>query len=167
MPKEKIPVWLHPGCLDSWVLQLDFGDTIFATSTLFNDSNILINSDSPELYYWSPIFQKLGWDNFFFPVDLSCRNSGAVLHLVSIFSCFFKKNFTIMTFVSEDKKLLSLSRVFSSYTWVERETKEFYGITFLGLRDSRRLLSDYTTVEPLTDQYETRGYNTVVQDIFI
>ena len=72
-----------------------------------------------------------------------------------------------MTFASEDKKLLSLSRVFSSYTWVERETKEFYGITFLGLRDSRRLLSDYTTVEPLTDQYETSGYNTVIQDIFI
>ena len=72
-----------------------------------------------------------------------------------------------MTFVSEDKKLLSLSRVFSSYTWVEREIKEFYGITFLGLRDSRRLLTDYTTLEPLNDQYETRGYNSVAQDIFI
>ena len=167
LPKEKIPVWLHPSCLDSWVLQLDFGNTIFATSTLFNDSSILIDSDSAELYYWSTIFQKLSWDNFFFPVDLSCRNSGTALHLVSVFSCFFKKNFTIMTFVSEDKKLLSLSRVFSSYTWVEREIKEFYGITFLGLRDSRRLLTDYTTLEPLNDQYETRGYNSVAQDIFI
>jgi Ni,Fe-hydrogenase III component G len=37
----------------------------------------------------------------------------------------------------------SVSTVFSSTVWLERELQEFSGISFLGLSDTRRLLLDY------------------------
>jgi NADH:ubiquinone oxidoreductase subunit C len=37
----------------------------------------------------------------------------------------------------------SVSTVFPSTVWLERELQEFSGISFLGLSDTRRLLLDY------------------------
>lgn len=165
-PKESIPVWLHSGSLDAWIMYSEFQTTNFVTSTIFNDSSSILEVRNRNLYYWSVIFQKLGWHNVFFPMDLSCWNSKEFLSLSSVFSCFFKKNFNIFFFNFSEKRLFSLSLIHSSYIWVEREAKEFFGITFLGLKDSRRLLTDYTVLEQSTDQYETRGYNTAIQDIF-
>jgi NADH:ubiquinone oxidoreductase subunit C len=62
--------------------------------------------------------------------------------------------------------LQSLSKSFSSFVWVEREIKEFYNVSFLGLKDSRRLLTDYTVITPEYNSYETRGYNNIIQDLY-
>lgn len=40
-------------------------------------------------------------------------------------------------------ELLSLSTIFNSTTWLERELSEFSKLLFKGLSDTRRLLSDY------------------------
>lgn len=69
-----------------------------------------------------------------------------------------------MTIVDE-LDLPSLSLVFSSFNWVEREVSEFFNITFGGLSDSRRLLTDYTKLNNYDLQYKTLSYNEKTQTI--
>ncbi len=47
------------------------------------------------------------------------------------------------TIYNNNLKLGSISGLFKSCTWLEREISEFTGIVFLGLTDTRRLLLDY------------------------
>jgi Ni,Fe-hydrogenase III component G len=61
----------------------------------------------------------------------------------------------------------SLSNIYSSFTWVERELSEANNINFLNLKDSRRLLSDYNLFKTDTNSYNTNSYNILTQDIYI
>ena len=45
--------------------------------------------------------------------------------------------------VNLSPQINSISTVFPSTVWLERELQEFSGISFLGLSDTRRLLLDY------------------------
>ena len=59
------------------------------------------------------------------------------------------------------KEILSLSDVFHSASWLERELSDFTGIYFINLIDSRSLLLDYLTVkQPQT----THNTNTCIYD---
>jgi NADH:ubiquinone oxidoreductase subunit C len=46
--------------------------------------------------------------------------------------------------INNNKKIFSLSRIFSNATWLERENSEMFNIFFSNLLDSRKLLLDYT-----------------------
>lgn len=159
-------VWLHPQPIESWFLLVSTQFCDIATSTLNFDTTTLMTTNSKTPYYWGAVFHRLTWSGNFFPLDLSCWHANNKLFVYLVFSCFFKRNFFVYFYALQTNKLQSLSRIFSSFTWVERETKEFYNIFFTGLKDSRRLLTDYTTLLPDYKHYETRGYNSVVQDLY-
>jgi len=59
----------------------------------------------------------------------------------------------------------SLSLIFFGFSWVEREVKEFFNIFFWGLKDTRRLLTDYVSSSTNNSEYKTTPYNHLIQDI--
>lgn len=63
--------------------------------------------------------------------------------------------------------LISISSLFKSSTWLERELSEFTGIFFLGLLDTRRLLLDYFESKQLWQTHigNDRSYNSNLYDI--
>lgn len=159
-------VWLHPQPIEAWYLGMTLHNCGIKTSSAAFDTTSIVATNLKEFYYWSAIFQKVVWGGTFFPMDLSCWYKNDKLYMCLVFSCFFKRNFLMYLFSLDSKTIDSLSKIFSSFVWVEREAKEFYNIFFVGLKDSRRLLTDYTADRLNTNSYETRGYNLTVQDIY-
>jgi Ni,Fe-hydrogenase III component G len=58
--------------------------------------------------------------------------------------------------------------LFLGSQWIERELREFYNILYIGLTDTRRLLTDYTslTTDDSYTNYKTTSYNLLTQDIY-
>lgn len=63
----------------------------------------------------------------------------------------------------------SVSSLFSSTTWLERELSDFSGLNFLGLSDTRRLLLDYFDVRCSWQTHigNDKNYNNNLYDIFL
>lgn len=62
----------------------------------------------------------------------------------------------------------SLSSLFFSVAWLEREVRELEGFYFRGLQDTRRLLQDYLVIPEKSlsyTQYVTLSYNHIVQNV--
>lgn len=49
---------------------------------------------------------------------------------------------------------------------MERELKEFFHIYYIGLLDTRRLLTDYTENKYLLENYKTTSYNIIMQELY-
>lgn len=71
--------------------------------------------------------------------------------------------FNIFYNINKYSNLVSISNLYSSATWVERELIEFNNIKFIGLKDSRRLLTDYTCIY---NNYKDNNYNIIYQDLY-
>lgn len=63
--------------------------------------------------------------------------------------------------------LLSVSPVYSSCIWLERELSDFTNINFVGLTDTRRLLLDYFEEKASWDTHisNDKNYNNTIYDI--
>lgn len=61
----------------------------------------------------------------------------------------------------------SLSRLFPSTIWLERELSDFSGLSFLGLTDTRRLLLDYFEEKKVWSTHisNDKNYSNVLYDI--
>lgn len=60
----------------------------------------------------------------------------------------------------------TFNTLFQNITWVEREICEMFGITFLGKKDNRRLLLDFSFIgNPLLKSYPVTGFVEVYYDI--
>lgn len=65
----------------------------------------------------------------------------------------------IKVLAAEDKLVPSVTSVFSTATWFEREIWDLYGIPFSGNSDLRRLLTDYGfSGHPLRKDFPLTGY---------
>lgn len=65
----------------------------------------------------------------------------------------------LFTFSFDFKKLNTISNLFKSSLWLERELSEMFNINFLNKKDSRNLLLDYSYIgNPLLKSFPTIGY---------
>lgn len=83
--------------------------------------------------------------------------------IYNLLSIFFSNRLFIKTFLFEVGSLFSVSDLFFSALWLEREVFDFFGILFLNHPDLRRILNDYGFSGfplrkdfPLTGFYEVR-----------
>ena len=105
-----------------------------------------------------------------FNVDLSVNRDKNILIVHSANSCFLSSErlHVVTSVFGLTNQVGSISNIFQSTTWVERELKEFSGLIFNNLRDSRRLLTDYTHHYNLfTQTYKTTSYDQITQDLYI
>ena len=75
----------------------------------------------------------------------------------------FNQRIILSYFISENEKISSLTKIFPSANWMEREVFDMYGIKFNDHPDMRRILTDYGFEGhplrkdfPLTGHTETR-----------
>lgn len=163
--EAEVVIWQHPAPLESIFFLTNFFNVSFLSSTLLNDSSVKVLGDQSN-YYWNVFFLKTQLHNYYYLVDLSCFFINKSISVCKNASCFFKGNFIEFYYPIVNKPLLSLSKLYSSFIWVEREAKEFYNIYFNGLKDSRRLLTDYTVLINEQVNYKTTGYNHLTQDLY-
>lgn len=120
-------------------------------------------------YYIFIILLKLQYNNIFFPVDMVYYSKLKTNNLTVNISSYTTNNYYkfLFNFSNKPLNLQSISNIYSSFTWVERELSESNNINFLNLKDSRRLLSDYNLFKTDTNSYNTNSYNILTQDIYI
>ena len=78
-----------------------------------------------------------------------------------------ENNFRIVINISIDEKttIPSITKIFPSANWMEREVFDMYGITFLDHPDLRRILTDYGFTDyPLRKDFPLTGHTEVRYD---
>ena len=91
-------------------------------------------------------------------VDYPKRNKRfeIVYHLLSLNN---KNRLRVKTFVNENTSVPSLTEIYKSAGWYERETWDMYGILFEGNYDLRRILTDYGFEgHPLRKDFPLTGF---------
>lgn len=141
----------------------------FFTSNI-EAKNTLTFTFNYDLFYSFILLLKLQFNNVFFPVDMTYfsktkNNNNVILGLSSYFTGNYYK--LLFNLNQQQTNLTSISTIYSSFVWVERELSESNNIIFLNLKDSRRLLSDYNLFNTDHNNYNTLSYNTVMQDIYL
>jgi len=74
----------------------------------------------------------------------------------------FNQRIILNYFISENEKISSLTKIFPSSNWMEREVFDMYGIKFNDHPDMRRILTDYGFEgHPLRKDFPLTGHNEV------
>jgi NADH-quinone oxidoreductase subunit C len=74
----------------------------------------------------------------------------------------FNQRIILNYFISENEKISSLTKIFPSANWMEREVFDMYGIKFNDHPDMRRILTDYGFEgHPLRKDFPLTGHNEV------
>lgn len=121
-------------------------------------------------FYKFTLLLKLKYNDVYFPVDMCFYKNLENRNIITGFSSYFTNNYYRLIF-SFDKNydtinFLSISTIYPSFTWVERELSELNEINFLNLKDGRRLLTDYTTLSIDNDDYKTTSYSLAVENLY-
>ena len=74
----------------------------------------------------------------------------------------FNQRIILSYFIIENEKISSLTKIFPSANWMEREVFDMYGIKFNDHPDMRRILTDYGFEgHPLRKDFPLTGHNEV------
>ena len=74
----------------------------------------------------------------------------------------FNQRILLSYFISENEQISSLTKIFPSANWMEREVFDMYGIKFNDHPDMRRILTDYGFEgHPLRKDFPLTGHNEV------
>lgn len=128
----------------------------FFYSTVTNWLDININLSSKYYFYlcltWGLNFKELNiaLDS---SVDVNTKKKS-----ISIFTCLYSGTYKFV-FITFETIIQSISLIFPSFSWVERELKELNSIIYTNLVDTRRLLTDYFQFKPNFYSYKTNNYS--------
>lgn len=85
------------------------------------------------------------------------KNRFSVCYL--LLSHFYNNRVTVITKVNEITPLVSVTALFESANWLEREVWDMFGIFFSGHPDLRRILTDYGfNGHPLRKEFPLTGF---------
>lgn len=85
--------------------------------------------------------------------------------IYNLLSLKLNNRITIKVALKEGQEVATVSSVFDSATWFEREAFDMYGIIFTGHPDLRRILTDYGFEgHPLRKDFPLTGYKEVRYD---
>ena len=74
----------------------------------------------------------------------------------------FNQRIILSYFINENEKISSLTKIFPSANWMEREIFDMYGVKFNDHPDMRRILTDYGFEgHPLRKDFPLTGHNEV------
>ena len=129
-----------------------------------NQLNIVIIKEQLELFLL--VLKTYSFNSVLdiFGTDLLYTKNRFVINYVLI---SYKLNFRICVKISCNKfdKINSVSNIFLSANWLERETYDMYGIFFLNHLDLRRILTDYGFKGfPLRKDFPLIGYKQLRYD---
>jgi len=115
-------------------IKRDFYNNVFVEKNCIFDIGLFLNLSS--LY------------NFKIGVDLTCVDFYYKICRfklnINLLSIFYKKKLFINTSLKEKNETVgSLSYIFSSFCWAEREAWDMFGVFFLNNNNLRRILTDY------------------------
>lgn len=77
-----------------------------------------------------------------FGIDYIARKERFEIHYV-LWSFMYNNRIRIKRYVDEKSMVESISDIYPSANWLEREVWDMYGIYFIGHPDLRRILTDY------------------------
>jgi hypothetical protein len=157
-------------------------DTLFTTFLGFLDYTTLhcisdtSNSTSTYTFFFNKFFSNtlallLRSDINAYPTTLYDL-SGTYLEKRYLYTLGFSNNFTSRRwlFLTELKTLsiISLSSIYECSIWLEREISELDSLKINLLKDTRRLLQDYTLIASKyhnPNLYVTKSYSNIIQDL--
>jgi NADH:ubiquinone oxidoreductase subunit C len=85
--------------------------------------------------------------------------------IYNFLSIFYNTRLIISLFVKDLSIILSLSKIFQSANWLEREVWDLFGIFFYNHKDLRRILTDYSFKgHPLRKDFPLTGYFELYHD---
>ena len=85
--------------------------------------------------------------------------------IYNLLSMHHNQRVRVKVSLSERDEIPSITDIYASSDWYEREVFDMYGIKFLGHRDLRRILTDYGfRGHPLRKDFPLTGYNEVRYD---
>ena len=162
--------------IKTWIINFDItcllniknNNLLFFTSNVNNSNNLFIKNTQNNLLYLINSL-RVNYLNQFFAVDISnikyCNNT----NLIYIFSCYLTNyKIILISLLNKINILPSYSNIYLNFSWVERELKEFSDLFFNNLKDSRRLLTDYSYSSYINyKDYNTNSYNLIFQDLYI
>lgn len=85
--------------------------------------------------------------------------------IYNLLSYKLNNRITVKVAINENESALSVSKIFASANWYEREAFDMYGIEFEGHDDLRRILTDYNFEgHPLRKDFPLTGYRELRYD---
>jgi len=135
-------------------------------STIINHKHICINIENENLLEVVLFLKNNNETKFKQLIDITAVDypeSEKRFKLVYLFlSHEFNSRILINFFINENEIVTSLTPVFPSSNWMEREVFDMYGIKFKDHPDLRRILTDYGfSGHPLRKDFPLTGHNEV------
>jgi len=135
-------------------------------STIINHKHICINIENENLLEVVLFLKNNNETKFKQLIDITAVDypeSEKRFKLVYLFlSHEFNSRILINFFINENEIVTSLTSVFPSSNWMEREVFDMYGIKFKDHPDLRRILTDYGfSGHPLRKDFPLTGHNEV------
>ena len=135
-------------------------------STKINHSHIYINIESENLLEVVLFLKNNNQTKFKQLIDITAvdypENERRFKLVYLLLSHEFNSRIILDFFINENEIVTSLTSVFPSSNWMEREVFDMYGIKFKDHPDLRRILTDYGFIgHPLRKDFPITGHNEV------
>lgn len=143
---------VEPTVNDNLIIYIKKSNIIDFLKFIKNDNNLSFKI----------LIDVFGIDLATYPVNIHNKRFEIVYNLLSL---KLNSRITIKTSIDIDESVFSVSSVFPTANWFEREVFDMFGINFNNHPDLRRILTDYNFEgHPLRKDFPLTGYKEVRYD---